>query len=309
MLAQMLSQEKQNWPSPGNCMYNKLWDRRTKNLRDAVTRWLLTVHYKLGYSPDTFDLSVAILDRFLVLVKAQPKYLKCIAISSYFLAAKCMEEDEIILATCDLVDISKAGCSVAEVLRMERVILSKLKWDPLSKTVLNFVHLLYALLIINEDRLIGPIEADKQLTSLIIKLYTCLCDYEVRSFTPSTLAVALMSFELGYYTQKWLAITIGLQNEIKLENQELARCRAVIANILERSRFTNFNLFKVWKGGAKPCKRKVEQTEVDDDVYEGIKRLYGDDGLVHDSMFSCGTQAVLASPAIVNLTVATVTAL
>jgi len=167
------------------------------------------------------------------------------------------------------------------------------------------------LMMVNHGGLINPEEADKQLNSLIRKLYTCLCKYEVRSLPTSTLAVALISVELSFHTRNWLAITILLQKEIQLENLELIRCREVVSRILSRNASFNVRRMQGWKGESKPCKRKVEQTEVDDDVFEGIKRLYGDDGGVHDSVLSCGSQAAaaLSATSIGNSSMATVAAL
>ncbi|XP_042196380.1 cyclin-I isoform X3 [Callorhinchus milii] len=62
--------------------------------RDEVIRWLVELNNKFYFYPETFSLAITILDRFLALVKARPKYLRCIAVSGFFLAAKTNEEDE-----------------------------------------------------------------------------------------------------------------------------------------------------------------------------------------------------------------------
>jgi len=204
-----------------------------------------------------------------------------------------MEEDEIILATCDLVAMSNCGCSVAEILRMEIVILTKLMYNPLSKTAVDFVHVLYALLTVDEN---GQIQSNfattAQLKSLIRNLYTCQCKYEVRTFPPSTVAVALISIELSYYTDDWQSITKLLQDEVQLKSDELVKCRKLISRILSTTSY-NQTLVQSWKTGSKPSKRKVEQTELGDDVYDGIKRLYGDETGVYESILVCGSQAAV----------------
>ncbi|XP_006885399.1 PREDICTED: cyclin-I [Elephantulus edwardii] len=94
--------------------------------RDEVIQWLAKLKYQFNLYPETFALASSLLDRFLATVKAHPKYLNCIAISCFFLAAKTVEEDERIPVLKVLARDSFCGCSSSEILRMERIILDKL---------------------------------------------------------------------------------------------------------------------------------------------------------------------------------------
>ncbi|CAB1351985.1 unnamed protein product [Coregonus sp. 'balchen'] len=62
--------------------------------RDEAVYWLIDLHSDTKLYPETLSLAISILDRFLGAIKARPKYLRCIAIACYFLAAKSSEEDE-----------------------------------------------------------------------------------------------------------------------------------------------------------------------------------------------------------------------
>ncbi|XP_078028688.1 cyclin-I [Epinephelus lanceolatus] len=106
-----------------------------------VILWLGEMNRLFHFCPETFALGVCVLHRLLSTVKAQPKYLKCIAFTSLVLAAKINEEDEVIGSVQDLVVQSGCNFSTAEILRMERIILDKLHWDLYTATAVDFIHI------------------------------------------------------------------------------------------------------------------------------------------------------------------------
>ncbi|KAG7262501.1 hypothetical protein CRUP_019882 [Coryphaenoides rupestris] len=109
--------------------------------RDEAVRWLTELHNKLQLYPETLALAVSILDRFLASIKARPKYLRCIAITCFFLAAKTCEEDECMPCLSMLAGSSGCDCSVSEIRRMERVVLDKLHWNLHTATPLHFLQI------------------------------------------------------------------------------------------------------------------------------------------------------------------------
>ncbi|XP_039633596.1 cyclin-I-like [Perca fluviatilis] len=106
-----------------------------------VILWLGEMNRLFQFCPETFALGVCVLNRLLSTVKAQPKYLKCIAFTSLVLAAKINEEDEVIGSVQDLVVQSGCNFSTAEILRMERIILDKLHWDLYTASPVDFIHI------------------------------------------------------------------------------------------------------------------------------------------------------------------------
>jgi len=255
--------------------------------RDAIAKWLLQIHFKLCMNPESYALCLSIFDKFLLYVKAHPKYLKCIAISCLFLAIKCSEEDEVIPTTSDVMLAGNYACSVAEILRMERVILNKLQWNLHVVTTLDFVYVLYAILSIENK------EVNYLLPNLIKKTMASIGNHKTLAFKPSTIAVAVISLELSRYTCNWLAATILLQKRTKLSNVEVIRCREVVSQIPWTIALCHGNSSTGWKGTkafCKPSKRKAEQSEADEDIYDGIKRLYGDDGTSESKVASCSSQ-------------------
>ncbi|KAM4807766.1 cyclin-I [Rhinophrynus dorsalis] len=302
--------------------------------RDEVILWLAELKYQFHVYPETLALAISILDRFLATVKARPKYLRCIAISCFFLAAKTIEEDERIPVLKVLTQDSSCGCSTAEVLRMERIILDKLNWDLHTATPLDFLHIFHAMALTASRQLLDgmPNMNPSQHVALLTKqLLQCMASYQLLHFKGSMLALALLSLDMENLLPDWLSLTIRLLQSAQMDSSQLFLCREVAArhlsplqaplppntvyvySPLKRTLVTcNRGVYQfhpssvsgpgvhkqgkstpraVMKGAtvfyqrlAAPSackqastKRKVEQMEVDD-FYDGIKRLYNEDG-------------------------------
>jgi len=268
--------------------------------RNEIVCWLSSLTEKFHFYPDTFMLSVAILDRFLHTVKARPKYLRCIGITCFYLAAKMHEEDEVIPRTSELVKDSNCGCSVAEVLRMERIILDKLEWDVSAVTALDFLHMFHSFLMFGNPHLLDQLHhmtPSVQLQLLTSKLRSCLENHHLAAFRASTVAVALLSMELELFSEDWLPLTISMQSYAQVSNQELIHCREVVSRHLATHSSMRKNRVymymptsatKLDKTSGKMGKRKVDVIE-DDDVYSCIKRLYIED-VSEVMMMSCGSE-------------------
>ncbi|XP_078267452.1 cyclin-I-like [Rhinoraja longicauda] len=139
-----LSKEARLWKVPLIETYSKQDATINPLQRENVVLWLRDLCSKFGYYPETFFIAVSIVDRLLTSVKAQPKYLRCIAISSLFIAVKINEEDEVTLLVKDLVVKSSSGCTSSEVVRMEKIILDKLQWNLYSATAVDFLNIIHS---------------------------------------------------------------------------------------------------------------------------------------------------------------------
>ncbi|KAM8939724.1 cyclin-I [Pelodytes ibericus] len=302
--------------------------------RDEVIQWLSELKHQFLVYPETLALAISILDRFLASVKARPKYLRCIAISCFFLAAKTIEEDERIPVLKVLTKGSSCGCSPAEVLRMERIILDKLNWDLHTATALDFLHIFHAMALATSPQLLErmpEMNPSQHMALLTNQLLQCMASYSLLQFKGSMLALALLSLDMEKLLPDWLALTINLLQTAQMDSSQLFRCREVAAlhlspllaplppnavyvyNPLKRTLVTcNRGAYQLHPssvsgpGAQGKCmpgalikgavglyqrlavsatckqastKRKVEQMEVDD-FYDGIKRLYNEDGAV-----------------------------
>uniref|UniRef100_A0A3P9HF21 Cyclin I n=1 Tax=Oryzias latipes TaxID=8090 RepID=A0A3P9HF21_ORYLA len=257
--------------------------------RDEAVRWLTELHGRLQLHPETLVSAVSILDRFLAPIKARPKYLRCIAIDSFFLAAKTCEEDEWVPSLKELAATSGCGCSPSEILRMEKILLDKLGWDLHTATPLDFLHIFHAMVLSGRsgslDSTLG-LSLSQHLALLTQRLYHCLADHTLLQLRGSMLALALITLELETCCPDWLALTIDLLGKAQIDSSDLSTPRAPLpANTV----YTCHALQLL--PPAPPCplnqlvatlrckastKRKVEQMDVDD-FYDGIKRLYNED--------------------------------
>lgn len=120
---------------------------------------------------------------------------------------------QVIPGTLELVQQSRCGCSVAEVLRMERCILDKLGWDLHCITPpLYFLQVLHSLLLATHPCLLAVAAAGRQLAVLTAKLSLLLTDHRSMLQPPSMLALALLTLELQSVWPQWLVATITLQH-------------------------------------------------------------------------------------------------
>ncbi|XP_071504194.1 cyclin-I-like [Diadema antillarum] len=199
--------------------------------RDEMVQWLLELNVKFRFCPETFMLSVTLLDHFLTAVKARPKYLRCIAITCFFLAAKMKEEDEMVPATQDFVRDSQCGCTVSEVLRMERVVLDKLKWELNFVNCLDFLQIFHAMLLSQRPTLLEDLHhmtPSRHLSMLTGRLSQCMTNHQLAAHRGSTLALAMLSLELEVLAADWLPLTIVLQRMVQVDSQWLIHCRELI---------------------------------------------------------------------------------
>ncbi|XP_051962064.1 cyclin-I-like [Xyrauchen texanus] len=201
--------------------------------RDEAVRWLRDVHSQLKLYPETLCLAINILDRFLSTIKARPKYLRCIAISCFFLAVKTSEEDERIPSLRELASSSRCGCSPSEILRMERIVLDKLNWDLHSTTTLDFLYIFHAMVLSCKsgcvNAVLSALNPSQHVALLTQQLFHCLSQTAMLQVRGSLLSLTLITLELEKLCTDWLALTVDLLHKAQMDCSQLIGCRELVA--------------------------------------------------------------------------------
>ncbi|XP_040180035.1 cyclin-I isoform X1 [Rana temporaria] len=235
LLERAVSREAQMWKV---CVHKTPTNQDTAispQQRDDVIQWLAELRHQFQVYPETLALAINILDRFLASVKAHPKYLRCIAISCFFLATKTIEEDEQIPVLKVLTQESDCGCSPAEVLRMERIILDKLNWDLHTATPLDFLQIFHAMALTSSPQMLDrmpEMNPSQHLALLTRQLLQCVASHQLLQFKGSMLALAVLSLNMEKLLPDWLGLTIKLLQTAEMDSSQLFRCREEAARHL-----------------------------------------------------------------------------
>lgn len=263
--------------------------------RDRIVGWVLSLNTEFRFSPETLGLAISLIDRFLNLVKVRPKYLPCVAICCLYIAAKTLEEDEVIPSTKDLVKTIKCACSVAEVLRMEAIILNKLSWNVKQATAVDLLHIIHGLLMSCYPKLLDGLShltPSQHLSMMMRKIFHCLGNHQLAVFSPINLVLSIVSLELEQITPNWFSIITMVQQVADINNQTFIQCREMIGQHLTKHGFLPSGYqFRVVKR-SKSIKRKAVDDE-EEDLYDGIKRLYSEDSMETSAVRkSCSSEFV-----------------
>ncbi|XP_026052571.1 cyclin-G2 [Carassius auratus] len=205
----------------GNGVSAKCRDSRVEDL------WSLTSFF--GYSTQTFVLAVNLLDRFIAMMKVQPKYLACISIGCLHIAARVTEEECNVSSSHELIRISQCKFTVSDLSRMEKIISEKLNFQLKAVTALTFLHLYHAIALSHTSNRKDVLNLDK----LEAQLKACLCRIIFSKAKPSVLALSLLMLEIeALQSADLLEIAQRIQTHLKISKADLARWRGLVGQCM-----------------------------------------------------------------------------
>lgn len=198
--------------------------------------WSLTSFF--GYCTQTFVQAVNLLDRFLTIMKVQPKHLPCIGVCCLHIAAKMVEEESNVSPTHELIRISQSKFTVSDLCRMEKIISEKLSVEPKAVTALTFLHLYYSAF----TSLSAGREEIPSIGRLEAQLKACLCRLVFSKAKPSVLALALIAQEFEALQSVMLLKTVQqFQRHVKISDSELLHWKEHVAKCMVEYRSSECN--------------------------------------------------------------------
>uniref|UniRef100_A0A8C6UYY6 Cyclin G1 n=1 Tax=Neogobius melanostomus TaxID=47308 RepID=A0A8C6UYY6_9GOBI len=197
--------------------------RMTTKLRELEVKDLLSLTRFFGFTSETFSLAISLLDRFLSVMKIQPKHLSCVGLCCFYIAVKSTEEEKNVPLANDLIRISQNRFTVSDMMRMEKIIMEKLHWKVKGPTALRFLRLFHSCI---QEQLDTESKKILSIERLEAQLKACHCSYTFTKIKPSLLALALLSYELHEQhdpecTDKISEILSGIQLQLNIKAGDL----------------------------------------------------------------------------------------
>jgi len=168
-------------------------DEITIGARDGSAHVLRCLKVWYDLPSDVFFIAINLMDRFLTKMKARPKHMACISVSSFHIAAVQMAQS---LDADHLVSISQCKCTGGDLKRMSEVIRNKLEWAPGTTpiTSLTFLRLFNVMFHAAASQLgLGDLYANFVTEpELLLRLEMVACDGNCASLRASEVALVLL---------------------------------------------------------------------------------------------------------------------
>ncbi|XP_054895331.1 cyclin-G2-like [Poeciliopsis prolifica] len=197
--------------------------------RDSKVKELWSLTSFFGYRTQTFVQAVNLLDRFLTIMKVQPKHVPCIGVCCLHISAKMVEDESNVSPSHELIRISQSRFTVSDLNRMEKIISEKLSVDPDVVTALTFLHLYHSAV----SSLFAEREEIPSIGRLEAQLKACLCRLVFSKAKPSVLALSLIAQEFEDLQSATLLKSIQqFQKHLKIGDSELLHWKELVTKCM-----------------------------------------------------------------------------
>lgn len=219
----------------------------TIGIRDGSAHVLRCLKIWYDLPSDVFFIATNLMDRFLTKMKVKAKHMACMSVASFQLACRMVcggSAPEL----QDILAISQAKCSVADLVRMQGVVSTKLGATPSSPppiTPITFIAIYHALLsAIDTHHVYARVVNEYELMQL---LEVALCDAACSNFRPSETALALLcsAFDTGVarlhpspppapVVLSLVSFIAQIQKRANISESSFLSCHSAILNVIGR---------------------------------------------------------------------------
>nr|VDC77677.1 unnamed protein product [Brassica rapa] len=202
-------------------MYMQTQTEINEKMRSILVDWLVDVHVKFDLSPETFYLTINIIDRFLSLKPVPRRELQLVGVSALLIASKY--EEIWPPQVNDLVYVTDNSYQSKQILVMEKTILGNLEWYLTVPTQYVFLA-----------RFVKAAVPDPEMESMVhflAELGLMHCD--ALKFCPSMLAASAV-YAARCFLSKTPAWTETLTFHTGYSEHELMDCSKLLAFIHSR---------------------------------------------------------------------------
>eukprot|EP00038_Savillea_parva_P029496 m.71519 g.71519 ORF g.71519 m.71519 type:complete len:319 (-) comp8714_c0_seq1:88-1044(-) len=201
--------------------------------------WLREFNLFFGLSPLTYAIAAALVDRMLEATRVKPEHADLVGVACLLIAAKDNETAELRPTLRELSRNCDGAFSESDIKRMEGLVIKRLGLGPgasLADQVVTSLEFLdevvhFSVLMGVSTSIVATASFEALTTNVLL---SCTFHYEIMSFRPSTLALAVLDLELTRTggPRLYAEVIERIGDAMQVPAWDVTNCRKAIARCL-----------------------------------------------------------------------------